>query len=74
VSLADELTEAIRPLAETGNPYASLSLMRMAVAEDPDTIAQQILEELEVLAGYVMAVIRDMQPLLDWWRDAMGPN
>lgn len=74
MSLADDLTEAIRPLAEAGNPYATLSLVRMAASDDPDGTAAMILEELEVLAGYVMAVVRNMQPLLDWWRDTMGPN
>lgn len=74
MGLADDLTEAIRPAATDGNPYASLSLMRLSMAEDPDAMAQQIIDELEVLASYVMAVIKELEPLLEWWRDTMGPN
>lgn len=74
MGLADDLTEAMRPMAEQGNPYATLNLFRLQMSEEPDVTAQQIIEEWKVLAQYVAAIIKELTPLLEWWRDTMGPN
>jgi len=71
---ADELIEACRRSAANGNPYANLTIFRLELAEDPDAEAERIVAEWQVLAEYIVNLMRDIKPMLTWFHDHMGPN
>jgi hypothetical protein len=69
---ADQMTEALRPIAEEGNPYAELALVRILMSEDPDATVEQILKEWGVLFRYVASVFRGLKEFVDEWQKADG--
>jgi hypothetical protein len=61
VSLADQLTDLLAPKA-TDNPYAAGALCRLIAAEDPDTEAEAIVNEMN---EQMRAIVRLMTPVVE---------
>jgi hypothetical protein len=60
----------LTPLLETadpGNPIAAMALVRLATAADPDAEAQAIVTEWRGAMERLIAVYREVQPILEPW-------
>lgn len=68
--LANQLKEILEPMLSEGNAYAAMSYFRLVAAEDPDAVAQEILDEarrafeklVEIFAVFASALDAEPPP------------
>jgi hypothetical protein len=71
---AEVLRHSIQPAADAGNPLASFTLHRLAVADDPDAEARQIIHEWKSLLDGLDPIIEALGPLARFLADTRGGN